>query len=77
MIESVCATFKDFSQKQAEIRAHLECIASEETERLSSDLEPLPELSEGPDEVCLRFPKQKVLCSTEERLNLAVETKSW
>ena len=51
LIESICATYKDFSQKQAEIASHLECVASEAVQRGLVQAEPLPELSEGPDEV--------------------------
>lgn len=55
LIEGICSAYKDFSQKQAEIASHLEVIASEDIQRSVSQAQPLPELSEGPDEV-LFFP---------------------
>ena len=51
LIEGICSTYKDFSQKQADTASLLDCIAAEELQRGSTESEPLPELEEGPDEV--------------------------
>ena len=51
LIEGICSTYKDFSQKQADTASLLDCIAAEELQRGSAVLETLPELEEGPDEV--------------------------
>ena len=55
LIRSICATYKEFSQKNAEIASHLECIAAEagQRDRDLHHLDPLPELADGPDEVRL------------------------
>ena len=51
MIDGITSAYKDFSQKQAEVASHLECLAAEAMQRESSPLEPLPQLGTGPDEV--------------------------
>ena len=53
LIEGICTTYKDFSQKQADTASLLDCIAAEELQRGSATMDPLPELEEGPDEVNL------------------------
>ena len=53
LIEGICSTYKDFSQKQADTASLLDCVAAEELQRASAKMDPLPELEEGPDEVGL------------------------
>ena len=55
LIEGICSTYKDFSQKQADTASLLDCIAAEELQRGSAEMDPLPELEEGPDEVLLKL----------------------
>lgn len=52
LIEGICSAHEDFSRKQAELVSQLDCISKDEDQRQNQQLEELPELGEGPDEVC-------------------------